>query len=206
MIISYLYAKFFKKILRGKAIINSKIDKTASIASGCTIVNSSMGKYSYCSYDCEILDCKIGNFCSLANHVFIGGAQHPMDWVSTSPVFENVKHSGPKKRFSQFTLPSAKITLIGNDVWIGHGAIIKQGVSIGDGSVIASGAIVTKNVPPYSVVGGCPARIIKYRFSEDIITLLLQSKWWDLCDEELLKISDKIQDPTEFLKQISKLK
>ena len=90
---SYLYSKFFKVILRGKSVVDSQIDKTAKVYSGCSVTNSSLGRYSYIGYDCEVVNCTIGNFCSIASGVRIGGAEHPIDWVTTSPVFQNVKHS-----------------------------------------------------------------------------------------------------------------
>lgn len=163
-----------------------------------------MGKYSYIGHDSQITNTKIGAFCSISDHVYIGGAEHPMDWVSTSPVFQNVKNSGPTKRFSKFDLPSQKLTEIGNDVWIGHNVTIKQGVTIGHGAVVGSNALVTKDVPPYAVVGGIPAKVLKYRFNEETITLLLQSKWWEMNENELSERACLIKDPCSFIKSILK--
>lgn len=202
MKISYLYSKFVKKVLRGKCIINSKIDKTSAVASGCNISNSSLGRYSYLSYDCEVINCEIGAFCSISDHVFIGGAEHPISYVSTSPVFLNVVHSGPTKRFAKFSLPETKKTIIGNDVWVGHGVTIKQGVRIGNGAIVGSGAVVTKDVPDYAIVGGVPASIIRYRFSDGIIQQLLQSKWWNLKDDELLKYSMYFNNVDDFVNRL----
>lgn len=187
--IGYLYGKFFKKFLRGKCVVNSKIDKTASVASGCNISNSTLGRYSYLSYDCEVMNCEIGAFCSISDHVFIGGAEHPKTFVSTSPVFLNVVHSGPTKRFARFILPQSKRTFIGNDVWIGHGVTIKQGVKIGNGAIVGSGAVVTKDVPDYAIVGGVPATIISFRFSDEVIEKLLKCEWWNWSNDELQKNS-----------------
>lgn len=205
MTIRYIYSKIFKKYLRGKSIIRSNIHKTTSIASGCNIVNSRIGKYSYTGYDDIITNCYIGSFCSIAEGVIIGGAEHPMSWVSTSPVFENVNHSGPNKRFAKLDLEPTKTTYIGNDVWIGNRAIIKQGVTIGDGAVIGAGAIVTKDVEPYSIVVGCPAKHIKYRFDTKMINDLLHIKWWDMSDEMLSILGKYVQNPEEFIKQAIKL-
>lgn len=196
--IKYLYGKFFKKIIRGKCVINSDIHKTAKINSGATIVNSKIGRYSYTCYDDEIVNCEIGQFCSISDEVVIGGAEHPMEWVSTSPVFQNIKHSGPKRKFAEFDFEGIKRTIIGNDVWIGKRAIIKAGVRIGDGAVIGSGSVVTKDVPPYAIVGGVPAKIISYRFDEDIIKDLLKSEWWNLTDEVVEKYAHLIKEPGAF--------
>lgn len=202
MTLQYLYSKIFKKYLRGKSVLNSDIHRTAVINSGCNVVNSSMGKCSYIGYDCTMVNCNLGAYCSVADEVIIGGAEHPMDWVSTSPVFQNVRHSGPTKRFAKFDLPAAKTTTIGNDVWIGNRAIIKQGITIGDGAVIGAGAVVTKNVEPYSVVAGCPAKHIRYRFDENLRNALQKSEWWNLSDKELSDIGKFAMDPEEFINQI----
>ena len=200
MDISYLYGKFFKKILRGKCIINSQIHKTAKINSGATIVESTIGRYTYTCYDDEIVNCEIGQFCSISDDVIIGGAEHPIDWGSTSPVFQNVKHSGPKKRFSKHNFEGIARTVIGNDVWVGKRVIIKAGIKIGDGAVIGAGAVVTKDVPPYAVVAGVPGKVLKYRFDEETIAKLLKLKWWNLSDEELEKRADNINNVHAFLK------
>lgn len=198
--LKYLYGKFFKKIIRGKCVINSNIHKTAKINSGATIVDSLIGRYTYTCYDDEIVNCEIGQFCSISDEVVIGGAEHPINWVSTSPVFQNVKHSGPKKKFSEFDFEGIKKTVIGNDVWIGRRAIIKAGVTVGDGAVIGSGSVVTKDIPPYAIVGGVPAKILKYRFGEETIKELLQSEWWNMRDEVIERYAHLIKDPIAFTK------
>lgn len=187
--------------LQGKAVIGSRIHPTAVVYSGSQIVNTSFGRYSYCSYNCKIVNAEIGAFCSISDHVYIGGEEHPMDWVSTSPVFQNVRHSGPTKRFSKFDVPFVRQTVIGSDVWIGHGVTIKQGVTIGHGAVVGSNALVTKNVPPYAIVGGVPAKVIKYRFNEATIEALLHTEWWSLPDEEIQQYAHLIQEPDKFIQQ-----
>jgi len=201
--LSYLYAKIANR-LRGKAIKNSSIHKSSRIGFGCNIVNTTMKRYSYCGNDCQFVASDIGAFCSISDHVFIGGAEHPINWVSMSPVFTTERHSGPSKRFAKFEVSPTKRTIIGNDVWIGHGVTIKQGVNIGHGAVVGSNALVTKDVPPYAVVGGIPARIIKYRFSNDEINKLLEIKWWDASEEDILKSSCYITDIHEFIRKWEK--
>lgn len=204
MIIGYLYAKAVQK-LRFYALKNSMFHKTCRIGSGCNIINSTMNRYSYCGHDCEIINSAIGGFCSISDHVYIGGEEHPTNWVSTSSVFQDVKHSGSKKRFARHVLPSVKQTIIGSDVWIGHAVTIKQGVTVGHGAVIGSNALVTKDVPPYAVVGGVPAKILKYRFDEQTIQELLNCRWWEKSDEQITECSHLIKDPINFIKRINKL-
>lgn len=206
MNIPYIYAKLFKKILRGKAIANSTIDKTTKVNSGCSIVCSHIGRYNNIGYDNEINNAVIGNFCSFSDHVFIGGDEHPLEWVSTSSVFESVKHSGPSKKFASFDVPSQKITTIGNDVWIAHNVCIKAGVKVGTGAAIGTGAVVTKDIPPYAIVAGVPAKVLKYRFDEDTIAKLEASEWWNLSDEQLESVAQYIKDPIKFVESINKLR
>lgn len=117
----------------------------------------------------------IGKYCSLSTNLSLGAGQHYLNRLSTFPVTLRVTGDGsPKDIF-----PADKETHIGNDVWIGNGVTVVQGVSIGDGAVLAAGAVVTKDVPPYAIVGGVPAKLIRYRFEPGVVEKLLKLRWWD---------------------------
>lgn len=195
--LSFLWSKFMLR-LRGSSIRSSQIHPTARIYSGCNINTCMVGRYTYISYDTWAKDTQIGSFCSISDHVFIGGDNHPVDWASMSPVFQRVGNSGSTVRFSQHELPPHPRTCIGHDVWIGHGAQVQAGVTVGHGAVVAGGAVVTRDVPPYAIVGGVPARIIHYRFDEDTIAALLASHWWELPDDQLRVVAAHITDPRAF--------
>jgi acetyltransferase-like isoleucine patch superfamily enzyme len=202
MTLSYLWAKLFRKI-RGSAVINSQVDKTSKIEAGCSIVNTTCDRYSFCGYDCTIVNCEIGAFSSIANNVKIGGARHPMEWVSMSPVFYSGRDS-VKKKFANHNRGNDIKTIIGNDVWIGENALIKAGVCIGDGAVIGMGSIVINNVAPYTIVAGCPAKVIRKRFDDSIIDKLTKIKWWKFDEGRLHKYAKYINCPVDFIREVEK--
>lgn len=197
----YLWSKMLRR-LRGAAVRNSIVHPTSTVEPGSSFVDGTMGRHSFCGYDCEISGADIGHFCSIANQVVVGGGRHPVDWAGMSPVFYEGRDSVAKK-FSTFPRPSPQRTSIGSDVWIGYSAIIMQGVTIGDGAVIGAGSVVTRDVPPYAIVGGSPARLIRYRFDGPLREALLASRWWDRSDAVLERCADQIRDPARFLKQLN---
>lgn len=202
MNINYLWAKLFKK-LRGSALKNCSIHPTSKVESGCNLVNVQMDRHSFCGYDCEITNTEIGSFCSIANNVIIGGGMHPINWVSTSPVFYEGRDS-VKTKFATHKRELVKKTIIGHDVWIGQYVLIKQGITVGTGAVIGMGSVVTKDVEPYTVVAGCPAKIIKKRFDDKTISGLLKSEWWNLSEKQLHKLGELFNNPKAFLENIGK--
>jgi acetyltransferase-like isoleucine patch superfamily enzyme len=197
--LKYLWAKSVKKV-RLSAVVDSEIERTAKVESGSHVVNSSLGRHSFCGYDCEIYNCEIGAFCSIGNGVKIGGAEHPMAWVSMSPVFNKGRDS-VTTRFAQHPRLPVKRTVVGNDVWIAAGVSIKQGVTIGDGAVVGMGSVVTKDVEAYSVVGGCPAKSIRMRFDPEVVAELLRLAWWNWSEADLNRFGPYIQDPRLFIEK-----
>lgn len=125
-----------------------------------------------------VLNTDIGAFCSISWNVTIGGANHDYTRICQHSMLydeqSGIRPSYIEKSYDRFSEPLS----IGNDVWIAAGSIITRGVTIGDGAVIAANAVVTKDVPPYAIVAGSPAKIIKYRFTPEVIELLIQLRWW----------------------------
>jgi acetyltransferase-like isoleucine patch superfamily enzyme len=195
----YILAKILKK-LRGSAIANSNVHFSSKVESGSTVVDSIMGKHSFCGYDCSLLNCNIGAFCSIASRVSIGGVRHPTEFVSTSPVFLQHKDS-VKAKFSHHPYLPVIRTIVGNDVWIGEGVFIKAGVEIGDGAVVGMGSIVTKNVAPFAIVAGNPARLIRMRFEQDIVDALVKMRWWEKSDAELHRLGPFFHEPRTMLER-----
>jgi acetyltransferase-like isoleucine patch superfamily enzyme len=129
---------------------------------------------------------EIGAFCSIAPGVrILGGGEHVTSRVSTFPL--NARLADPAKRNAPDALETGP-TLIGNDVWLGLGAIILGGVTVGDGAVVGAGAVVTEAIPPYAVVVGNPARVVRYRFASEICERLLALRWWEWSDREILAL------------------
>lgn len=194
----YYLPKIFRKIKK-PAIKRCKRGKDTAIESGSLVINVSIGSHSYCGYNCKILNTTIGRFCSIGDNVSIGLSNHRMDLLSTSPCFSEKKDSVKFKTYKGKSI-SDITTTIGNDVWIGEKVLIKAGLSLGDGCIVGMGSVVTKDVPPYTIVAGNPAKIIKYRFEDSVVQKLLKYKWWNLPDDILQKNNGFNGEPSVFIK------
>jgi acetyltransferase-like isoleucine patch superfamily enzyme len=191
---------FFTKVSVLSIIKNSMIDKTAAIGPNVKFYNSKIGRYSNVGWNTIITDTVIGSFCSIAGDCVIGGASHPIDWVSTSPVFYNGKNAF-EKNFSDNEFDAVLTTYIGNDVWIGGNSLIKQGVKISDGAVIGFGSVVTKDVGPYEIWAGNPAKIIRKRFDEETIGRLLTTEWWNWNEEKIIQRASSFNSLIAFFEE-----
>ena len=200
----YPYKLNYKKI---KSIIPSGLHVSKGIVIERDVDISSfvsyIGRYVYIGRGTHIDYCNsIGSFSSISAGVKIGMINHPLNYISTSPVFYAKRRGWVQKPV--YSEGNKGMVEIGNDVLISANAVILEGVKIADGAVVAAGAVVNKDVPAYAIVGGVPARILKYRFDEKLINRLLTSKWWESKDERLKELNNSFNDPSQFLNQFSK--
>jgi acetyltransferase-like isoleucine patch superfamily enzyme len=149
-----------------------------------------MGDYSYVNCGAIMASGEIGRFCSIGPYSLIGMPEHPLSYLSTSPrLYSRHNVFGTASEWNDFMRPP----WIGSDVWIGAHAFIRQGVRVGHGAVIAAGAVVTHDVAEYEIVGGTPARHIRYRFEPEVIAALLREQWWERSVDELAKMPGRFQ-------------
>lgn len=185
-------------------IINSIIDSNVKIYSNCDVADSKVGSFTYISNNSHISLTEIGKFCSIGPQLICGYGNHPTDYISTSPAFFSVdKQCGYTFTDRSNYEDRAKI-VIGNDVWLGARVFIKDGVKIGNGSVIGAGSVVVKDVPDFAIVGGIPAKLIRYRFSSSVINKLLEFQWWNWNKEKLQKAQRMIaqNDANRFIEWV----
>ena len=201
--ISYFVVKTLRKAFL-PAIRRSIVDSTSKIEAGSTVVSSSIGRHSFCGYDCTIVNARIGSFCSIANSVSIGvGGRHPLGFVSTSPVFLSHRDS-VRAKYARFEVRAEVETTVGNDVWIGELVLVRAGVTIGDGAVIGMGSVVTRDVAPYCIVGGVPARPIGARFEPELAQRLHATRWWEWPDARLHRYANFFNDPAALLEELGR--
>lgn len=193
-------------IYSGATVDRSSVLKDYSVLfRNASLVNSVLGAYSYVQSDSGIFNAEIGPFCSIAGNVIIGLAAHPTSMVSTNPVFYDNEQPLPVffTKSRQFTRNLPR-TVIGADVWIGHGVMIKAGIRIGAGAVIGAGSMVTKDIAPYVIAAGNPCRLIRLRFSEDICRRLLAARWWELGEARLKELAPLFSDPEALLAELER--
>jgi hypothetical protein len=159
-----------------------------------TMAEVEMGDYSYVVHDAQIIYATIGKFCSIASHTRVNPGNHPLERVALNHFTYRASAYGlgPDEAGFFDWRRSHRVTL-GHDVWLGHGVIVLPGVTIGTGAAIGAGAVVTKDVPPFAVAVGNPARVIRFRFPEHIRDALLRIAWWDWSRDKLAAALDDIR-------------
>lgn len=170
------------------SVVESSLGRWTQVGAGTRLLNTVLGDYSYCDRLCDFANTDIGKFSNIASSVRIGATDHPLDRATlhhfsyrSSYYFEDVADDP-----DWFERRAARRTRIGHDTWIGHGAMVKPEVVLGDGAVVAAGAVVTRDVPDYAVVAGVPARVIRLRQPPEIAERLKALAWWDW-DHEVLR-------------------
>lgn len=187
-------------------ILTPMIGGNVSIEAPCSILTDTrighdveIGKYSYVN-NFSIIGpyTRIGRFCSIAYGVRIGMEEHPTNYISTSPFIYGINNIfGTPSVWNEYQKPVS----IANDVWIGANVLITQGVNIGNGVIIAAGSVVTKDVDPYDIVGGVPAKLIKKRFDSDTIKKLEQDKWWEWDASKIKKNQSMFLSKDEWIEK-----
>jgi len=177
----------------------SRVSSLSRIAAPARLKEVEVGEYTYIAEQATISHAKIGRFTSIGPRFCCGYGIHPVDQLSTSPMFySTLKQNGTTLSMSNKVQERLPIT-IGNDVFIGMNVTVLDGVTIGDGAVVGAGCVVSKDVPPYAVVVGCPMRILRYRFSEETIAALLSIRWWDWPEEKLSAVEEMFFDVEGFV-------
>ncbi|TVQ00278.1 MAG: chloramphenicol acetyltransferase [Roseinatronobacter sp.] len=186
-------------------IRDSVLGTYTEIGAGTVLLNTIMGDYSYCARGCDIANATIGKFVNIAANVRIGPTDHPMDRASLHHFLYRSDLYWPDEApdVAFFERRAARRVMIGHDVWIGHGAIIRPEITIGHGAVIGAGAVVTRDVAPYTIVAGVPAEKLRRRFPKQVARRLTDLAWWDWDHDRLrLALSDfRTLDVEAFLRK-----
>lgn len=185
---------------------SSKFTDFTHLKRGCRLINSSIGKYSRVGINCKVVNTTMGNYSVLSANCQAGVGQHPTNYLTYHSIFYKKGNWGWHDDWVKYPegFQENKPITIGNNVWVGTRVIILDGVTIGDNSIVASGAIVTKDVPPYSIVGGIPAKVIKTLFDEDMRKRLDEIQWWNLPDEEITRCIDLFHIPNPTVDDINR--
>lgn len=166
--------------------VRSRFEPNVTLFERAVVIDSTIGRHTYVGAGSSVAHTVIGRFCSIGPGCRFGMGIHPSrEFVSTHPIFYSTeRHTGTTFADRSYFEEHVE-TRIGNDVWVGGNAVIKDGVTVGDGAIVAAGAVATRDVAPYAVVGGVPAEVIRMRFDDATIAALLEARWWDRDDEWL---------------------
>ncbi|MEI7723703.1 MAG: CatB-related O-acetyltransferase [Bacteroidota bacterium] len=203
----------FKNIKIGNNVAtnNSLLEGKNKIYDNTVLINSKLGRGSYIGMDCYFNGAEIGRYCSIGYQVKVITATHPSRrFVSTHPAFFSLSKQAGYTYVTESLFQEHKLldeqggisVSIGNDVWIGDEVKIMGGVKIHDGAIIGARALVTKDVPPYSIVGGVPAKVIGKRFTDPEIEFLIRFRWWDKDESWIIKNANLFSDIKQFMSEI----
>jgi acetyltransferase-like isoleucine patch superfamily enzyme len=212
--IKYYLQKFLGMILDTPVILSSKVSGYSLVKSQKANLKASgkvryaapyyftdvtINDYSYIAQNSNITNTDIGKFCSIGPNFCCGLGIHPTNGISTSPMFYSTsKQNGVTLVEENKVIESIK-TFIGNDVFIGANVTVLDGITIGDGAVIGAGAVVSKDIPPYAIAVGVPAKVVKFRFKNEVIEELQKIEWWNSTDEKLQDIEKFFFDIELFI-------
>jgi len=181
-------------------VIDCRFGKYNWLGRHSLIHDCTMGDFSYCADNCVINHAEIGKFCSIGPNVRIAPGKHPTSkYVSTHPSTFNNQSNFVKNFVSTDNYRSYQQVKIGNDVWIGANCVIVDGVTIGNGAIVAANSVVSKHVGNYEIVGGIPAKMVRKRFNDDEIEVLLKTKWWDNSEQWIQNNIAKFWSVDEFM-------
>lgn len=188
-------------------ITNTNIFGNVNINAHSHINNCQIGRYFNIGLYSYIANSEVGNYCTFGSRLSISAFSHPINWLSihefqyrdTTNIYGESLYDSRENILKN----DSRLTIIGNDVWVADNSVVLSGLKLGNGCIIGASSVVVKDVPPYAIVAGNPARIIKYRFSQEVIDELERLKWWDLSITKLRGIQfDKIEYAIEGLRKI----
>ena len=212
-VLKYIPSLFsLKKITEHKHIAftalwdtRTKFTKYTHILGGAKMSEVTAGRYTRIGDGVKVTNAELGNFAVLSKDTVIGTGAHPTNYITPHSIFYK-KGAWPwhDDWIAPIEFNKKRRITIGNDVWIGRRCMVLDGVTIGDGAIIAAGAVVTKDIPPYAIAGGVPAKVIKYRFPQEVIDRLLEIRWWDLSDEEIKGVLDFFHTPNPTMEDLNR--
>jgi chloramphenicol O-acetyltransferase type B len=190
-------SKFAKDVMLKDhcAIFDSSFEISTAVYPRCSLSNVRFGAYSYVNENSAMGGVTVGRFSSIGPQFVCGYGEHPTNFVTTSPVMYSTRGQCRASFAEKDLFTEQQQTIIGNDVWIGARVFVRDGMKIGDGALIAAGAVVTDDVAPFAIVGGVPAKVIRYRFPNEIIREMLEVKWWDWSEQKLKEAQPLLASP-----------